>query len=71
MMGRDFAAEENLPKGPRAIVVSYAFWQKRRGGRADVLAQSIEVSGVRGRSSASRHPGSVFQQGTSVGAGRQ
>jgi predicted permease len=46
MMGRDFTAEENLPKGPRAIVVSHAFWQERLGGRADVLTQSIEVSGI-------------------------
>lgn len=46
MMGRDFTAEENLPKGPRAIIVSHAFWQERLGGRADVLAQSIEVSGI-------------------------
>lgn len=46
MMGRDFTAEENLPKGPRAIIVSHAFWQERLGGRTDVLSQSIEVSGV-------------------------
>jgi putative ABC transport system permease protein len=46
MMGRDFTAEENLPTGPRAIIVSHAFWQERMGGRADVLQQSIEVSGV-------------------------
>ena len=46
LMGRDFTAEENRPNGPRAIIVSHAFWQERLGGRADVLAQSIEVSGV-------------------------
>lgn len=46
MMGRDFTAEEDLTGGPRAIVVSHAFWQERLGGRADVLSQSIEVSGV-------------------------
>jgi len=46
MMGRDFTADENRPNGPRAIVIAHAFWQERLGGRADVLAQSIEVSGV-------------------------
>jgi putative ABC transport system permease protein len=46
LMGRDFTAEEDLPGGPRAIIVSHSFWQERMGGRADVLQQSIEVSGI-------------------------
>jgi putative ABC transport system permease protein len=46
MMGRDFTHEENLPGGPRAIIVSHSFWQERMGGRADVLEQSLEVSGI-------------------------
>lgn len=46
MIGRDFTAEENLPRGPHAIVISHALWQERLGGRADVLSQSIDVSGV-------------------------
>jgi len=46
MMGRDFTAEEDGPNRPRAIIVSHAFWQERLGGRADVLSQSIEVSGI-------------------------
>ena len=37
MMGRDFSNEENVPGGPRAIIVSHSFWQDRMGGRADVL----------------------------------
>ena len=46
MMGRDFTTEENLPGEPWAIIVSHSFWQERMGGRADVLQQSIEVSGI-------------------------
>jgi putative ABC transport system permease protein len=46
IMGRDFTAEENLPTGPRAIVVSYGFWQERFGGRPDVLSQSVEIGGM-------------------------
>ena len=38
--------DENLPTGPRAVVVSYGFWQERLGGRADVLSQTVEISGV-------------------------
>jgi putative ABC transport system permease protein len=44
--GRTFTADENLPSGPRAVVVSYGFWQERLGGRDDVLLQSLEISGV-------------------------
>jgi putative ABC transport system permease protein len=46
IVGRAFTDEENLPTGPRAVVVSYGFWQERLGGRSDVLAQSVEISGV-------------------------
>ena len=46
MMGRAFTAEENLPTGPRAAIVSYGYWQERLGGRADVLSQSVDISGV-------------------------
>jgi putative ABC transport system permease protein len=46
IIGRDFTSDENLPTGPRAVVVSYGFWQERLGGRSDVLAQSVEISGT-------------------------
>lgn len=46
IQGRVFTADEDLPSGPRAIVVSYGFWQERLGGRTDVLSQSVEISGV-------------------------
>ena len=46
IMGRAFTADEDRAGGPRAIVVSYGFWQERLGGRADVLSQSVEISGV-------------------------
>src|SRR5688500_16733089 len=46
ILGREFTDEENLPAGPRAVVVSYGFWQERLGGRSDVLAQSVEISGI-------------------------
>jgi len=46
IMGRDFTDDENLPAGPRAVVVSYGFWQERLGGRSDVLTQAVEISGM-------------------------
>jgi putative ABC transport system permease protein len=46
ILGRGFTEDENLPNGPRAVVISYGFWQERFGGRPDVLSQSVEISGV-------------------------
>jgi putative ABC transport system permease protein len=46
IIGREFNDEENLSTGPRAVVVSYGFWQERLGGRSDVLSQTVELSGV-------------------------
>jgi putative ABC transport system permease protein len=45
VMGRAFTQDEDRPGGPDAIIVSYGFWQQRLGGRADVLAETVEVSG--------------------------
>jgi predicted permease len=44
--GRALNAEEMPPNGPRAIVVSYGFWQERLGGGEDVLSRSVEINGV-------------------------
>jgi putative ABC transport system permease protein len=44
--GRAFTSDEDRPNAPRAVIVSYGFWQERLGGRADVLSQSVEISGV-------------------------
>ena len=46
VIGRAFTSEENLPTGPRAIVISFGFWQERFGGRPDVLSQTIEIGGA-------------------------
>ncbi len=46
ILGRAFTAAEGLPGGPRAVILGYGFWQERFGGRDDVLAQTIEISGV-------------------------
>jgi putative ABC transport system permease protein len=46
IMGREFLADENQPTGPRAVIVSYGFWQERLGARPDVLSQTVEISGV-------------------------
>jgi macrolide transport system ATP-binding/permease protein len=46
VLGRDFAAGEDKPGGPDLIIVSYAAWQARYGGRADVIGQAVRFNGT-------------------------
>ena len=43
--GRDIRTGENVPDGPRVVVVGHAFWQERLGGRPDVVGTTVELSG--------------------------
>jgi putative ABC transport system permease protein len=45
LMGRTFAANEDLRDNDAVIVLAYEFWQARLGGRADVLGSSINANG--------------------------
>ena len=41
LLGRDFAEGEDLPAAPRTLMLSYASWQKRFGGRPEIVGQTI------------------------------
>ncbi|MFZ0592507.1 MAG: ABC transporter permease [Bryobacteraceae bacterium] len=45
VLGRDFHSGEDLPAAPRTVLISYAAWQERFGGRRDVLGQSVTLNG--------------------------
>jgi macrolide transport system ATP-binding/permease protein len=45
-LGRDFYAGEDLPAAPRTVILSYAAWQQRYGGKRDVLGQTVTLNGV-------------------------
>jgi len=45
VLGRDFQAGEDLPAAPRAVLLSYATWQNRYGGKPDVLGQAVILDG--------------------------
>jgi macrolide transport system ATP-binding/permease protein len=45
-LGRDFYSGEDLPQAPKTVMLSYATWQKRFGGRKDVIGQTVTLSGI-------------------------
>jgi macrolide transport system ATP-binding/permease protein len=46
MLGRDFYAGEDLPAAPRTVILSYAGWRKRYGGRNNVIGEAVTLSGI-------------------------
>jgi macrolide transport system ATP-binding/permease protein len=46
ILGRDFHAGEDQLQAPRTVILSYATWQKRFGGRKDVGGETVTLSGV-------------------------
>ena len=45
-LGRDFYHGEDLPAAQRTVILTYATWQKRFGGRKEVTSESVTLSGV-------------------------
>ncbi|HLZ42151.1 MAG TPA: ABC transporter permease [Candidatus Sulfotelmatobacter sp.] len=46
MLGRDFYPGEDLPEAANTVILSHATWQKRFGGRKDVIGEPVSLSGV-------------------------
>ncbi len=44
-LGRNFTAQEDRPGGPAVVMLAYGFWQRRYGGDASVIGQSMQVEG--------------------------
>jgi macrolide transport system ATP-binding/permease protein len=45
-LGRDFYPGEDLPAAPTTVILSYPTWQKRFGGRKDVVGETVTLSGI-------------------------
>ncbi len=46
VIGRDFYASEDLPSAPYTLILSFASWQKRFGGRQEIIDQQITLNDI-------------------------
>jgi macrolide transport system ATP-binding/permease protein len=46
VLGRDFYSNEDSPEAAHTVMLSYPTWQKRFGGRPNVLGESVVLEGV-------------------------
>jgi predicted permease len=45
-LGRGFSADEGEPGAPAVAVLSFGYWQRKFGSRADVVGSSLTIDGV-------------------------
>ena len=45
VLGRTFAAEEELPGGPKVVVIGTAFWKRRFAGDPGVIGKVVKLKG--------------------------
>lgn len=46
ILGRDFRDGEDQLNAPQTVILNYATWQKRFGGRTNVIGESVSLSGI-------------------------
>lgn len=46
ILGRDFHEGEDALAAPQSVILSYATWQKRFGGRKNITSETVTLSGV-------------------------
>lgn len=46
ILGRLFTRRDDQPNAPKTVILSYGYWQKRFGGNAKAIGQSITLDGT-------------------------
>ena len=44
-IGRAYTEQEDVPGGPKLVVLSYGFWRNQFGGEPNVVGKTLELSG--------------------------
>lgn len=44
MLGRNFSAEEDLPNGPKAVMLSYLLWKREFNGDAGIVNRTVHIN---------------------------
>jgi putative ABC transport system permease protein len=45
LVGRTFTAQEDLPSGPRLVVLGHGLWNRRHSGDASIVGRSVLING--------------------------
>jgi len=59
-LGRTFAPQEYRPDAPQLILLGHDLWQRRFGGRPDVVGQTLEARGAWGGEETTNRPYQVL-----------
>jgi len=51
--GRTFTPAEDVPNGPRVVILGYGVWQRRYAGDPSIVGRTVQIDGNATRSSAS------------------
>jgi predicted permease len=46
LKGRAFAAKEDVPNGPKVVILGYGLWQRRYAADPNILGRSIHIDGM-------------------------
>jgi predicted permease len=46
ILGRDFYSDEDQPNAPATVMLTYGAWQRRFGGRKDIIGQTLTLDGT-------------------------
>ena len=45
LLGRGFMAQEDVPRGPKVVLLGHALWQRRYGGDVGIVGRAIQLNG--------------------------
>jgi len=65
-LGRDVLAEENVPGGPRVVVIGHSFWRERLGEDRNVLGRMLQIAGEPHEIVGVAPPGFDYPQGAQL-----